>query len=452
MGGQSVPMFDYYLAPYIKFSYAKHICKAMESNPNLEYYTTVKYNDSSLYETLMKEFEKYDTIIEDSTTALSVITDFLSNTNKDFDINALRYDIQHALKLAYKWTDSETFQAMEGLVHNLNTLASRAGNQVPFSSINFGTNTQPEGRMITKNLLLAQEEGLGNKETPIFPILVFTLLDGKNYNKEDPNYDLFKLACRVSAKRLFPNFLSLIGEWNRKYYKEGRPETLVAVMGCRTRVIGNINNPDLEVTPGRGNLSFTSINLPKLGILADKDVDKFFTLLDEIIDKCIVQLLDRFELQGAKKAYNFPFLIQQGIWIGGKGLKPDDPVKEVLKNGTLSIGFVGLAECLISLIGKHHGESDEAQELGLRIVRHMRNRMDEATEKYKLNFTLIASPAESTCYTFAKSNRREFGYIKGVTDREFQTNGNHLPVWYNCSIKHKVDVEAPYHELCNAGW
>ena len=271
---------------------------------------------------------------------------------------------------------------------------SRAGAQIPFSSINYGTDTSPEGRMVIKNVLLATEAGLGNGETPIFPIHIFKVKDGLNYNEGDPNYDLFKLACRVSAKRLFPNFSFIDAPYNLQYYKPGDYNTEIAYMGCRTRVIGNVYDPTREIVTGRGNLSFTSINLPRLGILAGGDIVKFFEMLEDRMNLVVDQLLYRFKIQSQKKVKNYPFLMGQGIWIDSEKLNPNDTIGEVLKHGTLSVGFIGLAECLKALIGVHHGESKEAQELGLRIIGRMRARMDEESKKTGLNFSLLATPAE----------------------------------------------------------
>ncbi len=344
---------------------------------------------------------------------------------------------------------------MEAFIHNLNTMHSRAGAQVPFSSVNYGTDTSEEGRMVTKNILLSLKRGLGNGETPIFPIQIFKVKEGVSLNPEDPNYDLFKLACRVSAKRLFPNFSFLDAPFNAQYYKEGRPETEATYMGCRTRVLGNVCGED--IVSGRGNLSFTTINLPRLGIkyglVNNKmtNIDGFFNELDEKIELVIEQLLERMEVQGNKKMKNFPFLMGQGIWHGSDELGPEDNLKEVIKQGTLTIGFIGLAECLIGLIGKHHGESKEAQELGLKIITHMRDKMDEASEKYNLNFSLIATPAEGLSGRFTNIDRKAYGSIEGITDKEYYTNSFHVPVYHKLSAFEKISIEAPYHELTNAG-
>ena len=352
---------------------------------------------------------------------------------------------------ATKETDRATYQAMEALIHNLNTMHSRAGAQTPFSSINYGMDISPEGRLVMKNILLATEAGLGNGETPIFPIQIFRVKEGINYNPEDVNYDLFKLAIRCSAKRLFPNFSFVDAPFNLQYYKEGHPETEIAYMGCRTRVIGNVVDPEREICNGRGNLSFTSINLPRLAIESKGDIDLFFKKLDNMVNLCIDQLLERFEQQCKKKVKNAPFLMGQGVWIDSDNLDWEDEVREVLKHGTLSMGFIGLAETLKSLIGKHHGESEEAQKLGLKIVGHLRERMDEESQKRKLNFTLLATPAEGLSGRFVNIDKKRYGIIEGITDRDYYTNSFHVPVYYPISAYDKIAIEAPYHALTNAG-
>ena len=302
-----------------------------------------------------------------------------------------------------------------------------------------------------KNMLLATERGLGEGETAIFPIQIFKVKEGINYNEGDPNYDLFKLSCRVSAKRLFPNFSFIDAPFNLQYYKPGHPETEIAYMGCRTRVIGNVYDPSRQVVNGRGNLSFTSINLPRIGIEAKGDIKKFYEILDSRIDLVIEQLLHRFKIQCGKKVYNYPFLMGQGVWIDSQKLKPEDSIAEVLKHGTLSIGFIGLAETLKVLVGKHHGESAESQKLGLEIIGHMRKRMDDEAEKTGLNWSLLATPAEGLSGRFVKIDRKRYGNIEGVTDREYYTNSFHIPVYYPISAYQKIQLEAPYHELTNAG-
>ncbi|MBE6902701.1 MAG: anaerobic ribonucleoside triphosphate reductase, partial [Ruminococcaceae bacterium] len=336
-------------------------------------------------------------------------------------------------------------------IHNLNTMNSRAGAQNPFSSINYGTDTSPEGRMVTRNVMLATEAGLGNGETPIFPIHIFKVKEGVNYNEGDPNYDLFKLACRVSAKRLFPNFSFIDAPFNLKYYKEGDYNTEVAYMGCRTRVIGNVHDPEREIVTGRGNLSFTSINLPRLGIEAKGDIDKFYMMLDDKIDMVIDQLVFRFKIQCDKLVKNYPFLMGQGVWIDSEQLGPNDNIAEVLKHGTMSIGFIGLAECLKALTGTHHGESSEAQKLGLEILTHMRERLDFESKRTSLNFTLLGTPAEGLSGRFVRMDKKKYGEIPGVTDRDYYTNSFHIPVHYGISAFRKIKLEAPYHALTNAG-
>lgn len=305
--------------------------------------------------------------------------------------------------------------------------------------------------MIIKNILLAQEAGLGNGETPIFPIAIFKVKEGINYNPEDPNYDLFKLSFRVSAKRLFPNYSFIDSPYNLQFYKEGNPDTEIAYMGCRTRVISDITDKDNQIVTGRGNLSFTSINLPRLAIEANHDINKFYQSLDNIMNDVKEQLLLRYEIQCNKTIKNYPFLMGQGMWIHSEELGVDDTLEEVLKHGTLSIGFIGLAETLIALIGKHHGESEEAQKLGLEIIGHMREMTDKMSEEYGLNFSLLATPAEGLSGRFVKMDKERYGIIKGVTDKDYYTNSVHIPPYYNISAYKKIQLEAPYHNLCNAG-
>ncbi|MEG0314152.1 MAG: anaerobic ribonucleoside triphosphate reductase [Erysipelotrichaceae bacterium] len=450
-GGQSVPAFDYYMAPGVAKTYKKFY----KSNVNkaLEMMVGLEVNAKEKLETLEKTLNS-DPKLEMDEKYLEALVGMLKS---DYKLNDS--DIEKVLAFAYKETFKETnkatFQAMEAFIHNLNTMHSRAGAQVPFSSINFGTDTSAEGRMLSKNLMLAQEAGLGNGETPIFPILIFKVKEGINYNKLDPNYDLFKLACRVSAKRLFPNFSFIDAPFNLEYYKEGRPETEATYMGCRTRVVGNVCGE--EVVDGRGNLSFTSINLPRIGLKHGKalhgkyDEVGFFKELDEKIDAVAAQLLERMAIQGSKKVKNFPFLMGQGVWKGSENLDWEDTLEEIIKQGTLTVGFIGLAECLKALIGEHHGESDEAQALGMKIIGHMREKMDDYTTKYKLNFSLIATPAEGLSGRFTRIDKKVFGVVPGVTDREYYTNSFHVPVYYNISAFNKIRKEAPYHNFTNAG-
>lgn len=355
------------------------------------------------------------------------------------------------LDYAMEKTTRDTYQAMEGFIHNLNTMHSRAGAQVPFSSINYGTDTSWEGRLAIEQLLLATEAGLGHGETPIFPIQIFRVKEGVNYNPDDPNYDLFKLAMKVSAKRLFPNFAFIDAPFNLQYYKPGHPETEVAYMGCRTRVMGNVYDPSREIAPGRGNLSFTSINLPRLAIVVDGDIPQFFKLLDRMLDKTMQQLLDRYEIQASRVVRNFPFLMGEGVWMDSDKLGPDDEVGEVLKHGTLSIGFCGLAECLVALTGHHHGEDNASQELGLKIVKYIRDYCNRKSTELGMNVTCLATPAESLAGRLLRSDRERYGIIKGVTDRDYYTNSFHVPVYYHLPALKKIDIEAPYHALTNAG-
>ena len=441
-GGQAIPAFDYYLAPGVLKTFKKQYKSAIEELLDYSGFDTFinmnKVND---------KIDKLDSIEFD----LSYMDECAKDSDEVKKIFSKAYDI------AYKKTDKRTYQAMEAFVHNLNTMHSRAGAQVPFSSINFGTDTSPEGRMVMKNYLHSVDAGLGKNETPIFPISIFKVKEGVNYNKEDPNYDLFRLSCEVSAKRLFPNFSFMDSSFNKPYFK-GDYNTEVAYMGCRTRVMGNIVDENKAVTPGRGNLSFTSINLPRLGIkhgivsgLEKADLKGFFDELEETMDMVKDQLLERFEIQCNKRIYNFPFLLEQGVWIDSDKLKPTDRLRKVLKHGTLSIGFIGLAETLKALIGKHHGEDPEAQKLGLKIVKFMRDKCDEYAKEYNLNFTCLATPAEGLSGRFVNIDRAIYGKIKGVTDREYYTNSFHVPVYYNISIADKIKLEGPYHKYTNAG-
>ena len=443
-GGQAIPAFDYYLAPGVLKTYKKQFKQTL--------YDLLEYSDFITFvnfEKVCEQINKLTSIEFD----LSLFDKYAKGSEEIKKIIAL------SSKKAVDKTDRITYQAMEAFIHNLNTMHSRAGAQVPFSSINFGTDVSPEGRMVTKNYLLAADAGLGRSETPIFPISIFKVKEGVNYNPEDPNYDLLKLSCEVSAKRLFPNFSFIDSPYNLEYYKEGDYNTEVAYMGCRTRVLGNHVDPDKSVTAGRGNLSFTSINLPRLGIkygISTKerevaDMEGFYKNLEELLELVKDQLLERFEIQCNKRIYNFPFLLGQGLWLDSEKLKPTDKLKKVLKHGTLTVGFIGLAECLKALVGKHHGESEEAQKLGLEIIGFMRNKMDEYAEKYNLNFSVIATPAEGLSGRFVGIDKAVYGKIKGVTDKKYYTNSFHIPVYYNISVANKIHLEAPYHALTNAG-
>lgn len=453
-GGQAVPMFDYCMAPGVAKTYRKQYYKA------LGYYFNamldMKLEDASL---LCKKIEQSLPIKISMSTADKfgkLLVDFLPKHQREHnyqEINEQTTQMAHkfAINTAWNETNAATYQAMEAFIHNLNTMNSRAGAQVPFSSINYGTDTSPEGRMAMRNLLLATDAGLGDGETPIFPVQIFKVKEGVNYEKDDPNYDLFRLAMKTSAKRLFPNFSFLDAPFNKKYYKPNDYNSEVAYMGCRTRVMGNVYDPTHEVTCGRGNLSFTSINLPRLAIEAKGDINKFYKSLDDMIDLVIRQLLHRFKIQCAKIGKNYPFLMGQNIWLDSDNIGEYDTISEVLRHGTLTVGFIGLAETLKALIGKHHGESAEAQKLGLAIIGHMRKRMDDEAQKTKLNFSLIATPAEGLSGRFVKIDRKIYGSIPGVTDREYYTNSFHIPVYYPISAYKKIQLEAPYHNLTNGG-
>lgn len=447
-GGQSVPNFDYSMAPGVAKTYKRRFTENLGRALELQCQVEESINEAKkIVADIEKESNEIPTLSNGDSYG-ELLKDKLAAYT---DTDSAEKIASFVTKSAVKETDRATYQAMEALVHNLNTMHSRAGAQIPFSSLNYGTDTSPEGRLVIKNVLLATEAGLGNGETPIFPIHIFKVKEGISYNPEDPNYDLFKLACRVSAKRLFPNFGFLDAPYNLQYYQEGKPETEVAYMGCRTRVIGNAYDPTREIVYGRGNLSFTSINLPRIAIKAHGSVEWFFEDLGRKIDIVIDQLLARFKIQCSKKVRNYPFLMGQGIWLDSENLGPDDSVEEVLKHGTLTAGFIGLAECLKCLIGQHHGESVTAQNLGLEIVGFMRQRMDQATKKYGLNFSLIATPAEGLSGRFVKIDREKFGTIPGVTDREYYTNSFHIPVYHKISAFEKIRLEAPYHNLTNGG-
>ena len=446
-GGQSIPNFDYSLAPGVAKTYKKRYWSNVEKALELLNGSKAGYDDiKAEYKKLEDEKGLKPTLAENDEFDKAEREMF-----KDVKEDVWKKVKEFAAAHAHEETEKATYQAMEALIHNLNTMHSRAGAQTPFSSINYGTDTSPEGRMVIKNVLLAQEAGLGCGETPIFPIHIFKLKEGVSYNEDDPNYDMFKLACRVSAKRLFPNFSFLDAPFNKQYYKPGHPETEVAYMGCRTRVMSNIYDKSREITYGRGNLSFTSINLPRIAIRSNGNIDWFFEELERKMDLVCTQLLDRFKIQSKKKVRNFPFLMGQGVWIDSDKLSPDDEVGEVLKHGTLSVGFIGLAETLVALIGKHHGESQEARNLGLEIVRFMRDYTDNMSKKTGLNFGLIATPAEGLSGRFVRIDKKIFGIIPGVTDREYYTNSFHVPVYFPISAYEKIKIEAPYHELTNAG-
>jgi len=440
-GGQSIPAFDYYLAPGVLITFKKQFKQAI-----CDYLDFTEFGNFINMDRIAKDIDKLKSIEVD----LSEFDGYAKDSE----------EVKRLFKIAYEKalakTDRETYQAMEAFIHNLNTMHSRAGAQVPFSSINFGTDTSAEGRMVVRNYLLATDSGLGNHETPIFPISIFKVKEGVNYNPEDPNYDLFKLSCEVSAKRLFPNFSFIDSTFNKATYNPEDYRTEVGYMGCRTRVLADVTSPDNQITPGRGNLSFTSINLPRLGIKhgsvsGELDMDAFYAELGELMDLVKDQLLERFEIQCSRHIYNFPFLLGQGVWIDSERLKPGDRLRKVLKHGTLTVGFIGLAECLKALIGKHHGESEEAQKLGLEIIGFMRNKTDEYAEKYNLNFSLIATPAEGLSGRFTNIDKAVYGKLKGITDRDYYTNSFHVPVYYNIAVAKKLELEGPYHGLTNGG-
>lgn len=436
-GGQSIAKFD--------FDLAKGVFKT--------YRRTFKYNFKSILE--FNNIELDSDSIFDELEEKGIIPKLNNNDINNHLIKLLPKElavniINYVTDKTKKETVRDTYQAMESLIHNLNTMHSRAGAQVPFSSINYGTDTSHEGRLVIEQLLLATMKGMGESETPIFPIQIFKVKKGINFDKEDPNYDLFKLALKTSAKRLFPNFSFLDAKFNKDYYVEGNPETEVAYMGCRTRVMANIHDSEKEIVTGRGNLSFTSINLPRIA-LENKDLSKFYKKLDENIALVAEQLLERLEIQMNFHVYNFPFLMGQGVWIDSDTLGFNDKISEIIKHGTLAIGFIGLAETLKLLTGSHHGESEESQKLGLEIITHMRNEVDKLANKYKLNFSLIATPAEGLSGRFVRIDRNKFGEIDGVTNHEYYTNSFHVPVYYNLTAYEKIDIEAPYHALTNGG-
>ena len=443
-GGQSIPAFDYYMAPGVLKTFKKQFKQQI--------YDLLDYSD-------LLSFINIDRIVRE--------IDKLNSIEFDIEIfepiykesKSIKRMFEKSYEKAIQKTNRTTYQAMEAFVHNLNTMHSRAGAQVPFSSINLGTDTSAEGRMVIKNFLLSTDAGLGKGETPIFPVSIFKVKEGVNYNPEDKNYDLFKLACKVSAKRLFPNFSFLDAPFNLAFYQEGNYKTEVGYMGCRTRLMSDVTDLNNQTTGGRGNLSFTSINLPRIAIrngicLKERekaDMDNFYKELADMMDLVRDQLLERFEVQCSKHSYNFPFLLEQGVWADGDKLKPNDRLRKLLKHGSLTLGFIGLAESLKALIGKHHAESEEAQKLGLEIIGFMRKRCDEYSKQYNLNFTLIATPAEGLSGRFVGIDKAIFGKIKGVTDRDYYTNSFHVPVYYQTSIKHKLEIEAPYHNLTNGG-
>lgn len=422
-GGQAIPAFDFYLAPYVRSTYIEEIEK-------LE-----KLTGSDLTELKNKEFADYE--------------------KKELDglIGEERY-MQHAMNQ----TVNRVHQAMESFIHNMNTIHSRGGNQVVFSSINYGTDTSAEGRCIMREILNSTYRGVGNGETPIFPIQIWKKKRGVNYLPEDRNYDLYLLACKVTAKRFFPNFVNLDATFNQnELWKADDPERYkyeVATMGCRTRVFEDRFGPKTSI--GRGNLSFTTINIVRLALECmgiesfEEKMDEFYKKLDKCIEVAAEQLYDRYQFQRTAMKKQFP-LLMSGMWTGSENLNPSDKLEDVIKSGTLGIGFIGLAETLIALTGKHHGESEESQKIGLEIVTYMRDRIAKVAESKNLNYSLLATPAEGLSGKFTKRDRKMFGEIKDITDKEYYTNSSHVPVWYKCSIEHKAEIEAPYHDLERGG-
>jgi len=448
-GGQSIPNFDYSMEMGVKKTYRKLYWKNVGKALNLLYDIEDGVEKVKEFGKEILEKEGLYPVMDNDNGYQEREKEFLKTLiDEDSEVEKVQ---KAAVKYARQEIERETYQAMEAFVHNLNTMHSRAGAQIPFSSINYGMDTTTEGRLVIKSILLAMDAGLGNGETAIFPINIFKVKDGVNYNPGEPNYDLFQLACKVSAKRLFPNFSFIDAPFNKEFYKEGNHDTEIAYMGCRTRVMSNINDTERQTTGGRGNLSFTSINLPRMAIKANGNIDVFFEDLERKVTLVIEQLKERFKIQAAKKVKNYPFLMGQGIWMDSDKLKPNDEVGEVLKHGTLTVGFIGLAECLKALIGKHHGESREAQNLGLNIVGYMRKRMDEEAKKTGLNFSLIATPAEGLSGRFVRIDRKKYGVLEGITDREYYTNSFHAPVYYNINAFEKIKIEAPYHALTNGG-
>ena len=449
-GGQSIPNFDYGMAEGVAKTYRKAFTRRLKDA--VEDYLDLA-DEAATISAVIAAAEKATGEVAKLESSDAFLGAVVKGLRQQYGIDCEKANklVTRASIRAYKKTDRDTQQAMEGFVHNLNTMHSRAGAQTPFSSINYGTDTSPEGRMVIRNILLALEAGLGHGETCIFPIHIFKVKEGVNYNEDDPNYDLFRLSCKVSAKRLFPNYTFLDSPFNLQYYVPGRPETEVATMGCRTRVMGNVYDPSREISYSRGNLSFTSINLPRLAIEADHDEEIFYEKLHGMMELVSQQLLDRFEIQARKHIYNYPFLMGQGVWLDSDHLTLQDDLREVLKHGTLSIGFIGLAETLTALYGHHHGEDEKWQEKGKEILGFMRKFCDEKSLELKMNFSLLATPAEGLSGRFIRMDKKRYGKIPGVTDREYYTNSFHIPVWYPISVYDKIRLEAPYHALCNAG-
>ena len=449
-GGQSIPNFDYGMAEGVAKTYRKAFTRRLKDA--VEDYLDLADEAAPIAAIIAaaEDATGETAKLESSDAYLGAV---IKGLREQYGIDCEKANklVTRASVRAYKKTDRDTQQAMEGFVHNLNTMHSRAGAQTPFSSINYGTDTSPEGRMVIRNILLALEAGLGHGETCIFPIHIFKVKEGVNYHEDDPNYDLFRLSCKVSAKRLFPNYTFLDSPFNLLYYVPGRPETEVATMGCRTRVMGNVYDPTREISYSRGNLSFTSINLPRLAIESDGDEEVFYEKLHGMLELVAQQLLDRFEVQASKHIYNYPFLMGQGVWLDSDHLTLQDDLREVLKHGTLSIGFIGLAETLTALYGHHHGEDEQWQEKGKQILGFMRKFCDDKSQELKMNFSLLATPAEGLSGRFIRMDKKRYGSLKGITDREYYTNSFHIPVWFPISVYDKIRLEAPYHALCNAG-
>ncbi len=422
-GGQAIPAFDFYLAPYVRRSFVEEV-KTLERFSGEDY--------SHLYDAQFPDYIERD-------------------------LDGLKGE-ERVLQHAINRTVGRVHQSMEAFIHNMNTIHSRGGNQVVFSSINYGTDTSAEGRCIIRELLTSTYEGVGNGSTAIFPIQIWKKKRGVSYLPEDPNYDLYKLACKVTARRFFPNFVNLDAPFNRhEKWRADDPNRYlyeVATMGCRPRVLKN--RLDKKTSVGRGNLSFTTMNIVRLAIecmdIADEKarIEKFFEKLDEVMEVTARQLCNRYDFQKTALAKQFP-LLMSSLWVGSENLGPNDTIESVINQGTLGIGFIGLAECLIALVGKHHGESAEAQKLGLEIVGRMRDRANEFSERYGHNFSVLATPAEGLSGKFTGRDRKDFGELKGITDKVYYTNSNHVPVYYHCSPKHKAEVEAPYHALTGGG-
>ena len=429
-GGQAIPDFDRAMAPGVDVSYRKELIEAIAQQLTMQ---GCEEEDAR---------RQADAWIKKENPSYAKIPSGDLLTAKSLRL---------VCRFAARRTESATYQAMEAFIHNLNTMNSRAGAQVPFSSVNYGTDTSASGRLVIRSLLTATRAGLGGGETAIFPVQIFKVKDGINANAGDPNYDLFRLAMQTSAERLFPNFSFLDAPFNLQYYKEGRPETEVAYMGCRTRVMGNTFDPSREMTPGRGNLSFTSVNLPRIGIESRGNWERLYHTLELRMDLIVRQLLHRLRIQSAKTKKNYPFLMGQGIWIDSDTLSEDETVGDILKHGTLTIGFIGLAEMLVAMTGKHHGESEDAQKRGLEVIAFMRDYCDRAAQKHGLNFSLIATPAEGLSGRFVRIDKQRFGEMPGVTDRAYYTNSFNVPVYCEIYAYDKIRIEAPYHALTNAG-